>query len=67
MDEQEFDSSFLPRPFGTAGEEVAKGKAENPMFRVDASPDEICWANRCSSRKSSKSKPEGISGYGASS
>jgi hypothetical protein len=25
-----------------AGEGVAKGKGGNPMFRVDASPDEIC-------------------------
>jgi hypothetical protein len=25
-----------------AGEEVAKGKGGNPMFRVDACPDEIC-------------------------
>jgi len=58
---------FCLGPSGQLEKKSPKGKQKNPMFRVDASPDEICWANRCSSRKSSKSKPEGISGYGASS
>jgi hypothetical protein len=51
-----------------SGDEVVlvQGKGGNRAVREDASMNEIRWAIRCSSRKSSEFQPEGILGYGAS-